>query len=80
MDKLMSMFQKFDEANQHVKQSYPDDWKERMRIFRLMITDNMSGNRQCVVEAAIVLASQYLENDNTRMWIHATAFEMIEEG
>jgi len=79
MDKLMSMFQKFVEANEHVKQIYPDDWKKRMDIYRKMIVDRMSID-QCVVEAAIVLASQYRENDNTRMWIHATAFEMIEEG
>jgi predicted GNAT family N-acyltransferase len=82
MDKLTRMLDKFVEANRFVKQICPENWRKQMAVYRLMIADRMRGEgmEHNVVEAAIVLAAQYSDTDNTRMWIYATAVEMIEEG
>jgi hypothetical protein len=81
MEKLMGMLSKLVEANRNVKRACPDNWKKQMAVYRLMITDRMRGEiKHNVVEAAVILASEYPSSENTRMWIYATAVEMIEEG
>ena len=82
MEKLTRMLGKFVEANKLVKIVCPDGWREKMALYKLMIADLMRDEklRHNAVEAAIILASNYTENDNARVWIYATAVEMIEEG
>jgi hypothetical protein len=82
MEKLTRMLGKFVEANKTVKVMCPNGWREKMTIYKLMIADIMHDEKleHNAVEAAILLASRYTENDNARVWIYATAVEMIEEG
>ena len=79
MTKLLNAFDELNEANQLVKSLCPDTWQQQMKIYRLMIEEQMKFQRN-VIFAAIILANDYSEKDPTRMWIYATAVEMIPEG
>ncbi len=80
MEKLISLLDKFIDANKTVKELYLDDWRERMKLYQLMIADQMKSGRLDTIIAAVALVGQYSDNKNTRLWILAAAVEMIEEG
>lgn len=77
MKRPANIHNKFIAANLHVKITYPDSWGEKMRPYRLLIGDDRI--EWTIDESAILLADRYGKNENAKMWIYATAQEMINE-